>query len=113
MSEQIMDSSGDQVRTLAVRLTDSLRAQLDGIARINGRTTTEEIRAALEDWIDKAKADPTLAAKAKRLQAEIEREAKLKSEAIASLLGDIAAADEEQDDAPAARPTSRRKAAGE
>jgi predicted transcriptional regulator len=37
-----------QLRTLAVRITEDLRAQLDIIAQLTGRSTTEEIRLALE-----------------------------------------------------------------
>ena len=36
-----------QMRTLAVRITDDLRAQLDVIAQLNDRSVTEEIRIAL------------------------------------------------------------------
>ena len=34
------------LRTLAVRITDGLRAQLDVLAQLNDRTVTEEIRLA-------------------------------------------------------------------
>ena len=34
-----------QMRTLAVRITDDLRAQLDVIAQLNDRSVTEEIRS--------------------------------------------------------------------
>ena len=51
-------STGGQLRTLAVRITEDLRAQLDIIAQLTGRSTTEEIRLALEHWIDKTKSDP-------------------------------------------------------
>lgn len=46
------------LRTLAVRITDGLRAQLDVIAQLNDRTVTEEIRLALESWIEASKSDP-------------------------------------------------------
>ena len=42
-----------QMRTLAVRITDDLRAQLDVIAQLNDRSVTEEIRLSLEDWIER------------------------------------------------------------
>jgi predicted DNA-binding protein len=53
-----------QLRTLAVRITEDLRAQLDIIAQLTGRSTTEEIRLALEHWIDKTKSDPEVLKKA-------------------------------------------------
>ena len=40
------------MRTLAVRITDGLRAQLDVIAQLNDRSVTEEIRIALEAWVE-------------------------------------------------------------
>jgi len=45
------------MRTLAVRITEGLRAQLDIISQLTGRSATEEIRLALEHWIDKTKSD--------------------------------------------------------
>lgn len=38
------------VKTLAVRLNESTRAQLDVIAQLNDRTVTDEIRLALDAW---------------------------------------------------------------
>lgn len=52
--------TGQQLRTLAVRITDDLRAQLDVLAQLTGRSTTEEIRLAIEHWIAKSKSDPSL-----------------------------------------------------
>ena len=66
--------SGGQMRTLAVRITEELRAQLDIIAQLTGRSATEEIRLALEHWIDKIKSDPAVLMKAQAVRAEIERE---------------------------------------
>ena len=43
-----------QMRALAVRTTDDLRAQLDVIAQLNDRSVTEEIRLSLEDWPHRA-----------------------------------------------------------
>lgn len=45
------------VKPLAVRLNESTRTQLDIIAQLNDRTVTDEIRLAVEAWIDKTKAD--------------------------------------------------------
>ncbi len=46
------------LRTLAVRITDGLRAQLDVLAQLNDRTVTEEIRLALESWGGDNRCDP-------------------------------------------------------
>lgn len=74
-----------QIRTLAVRISDDLRAQLDIIAQLTGRSTTEEIRLALEHWIDRTKSDPAVLKKAEAVRAEIEREAQTRRNAIAAI----------------------------
>jgi predicted transcriptional regulator len=73
------------MRTLAVRITDDLRAQLDVIAQLNDRSVTEEIRLALEDWIDRSKSDPKVLARAETVRADIEREAQTKRNAISAI----------------------------
>lgn len=50
-----------QMRTLAVRITDDLRARLDVIAQLNDRSVTEEIGMALEGWVETSKSDPAVA----------------------------------------------------
>ena len=79
------------LRTLAVRITDGLRAQLDVIAQLNDRTVTEEIRLALESWIETSKSDPKVLERAETVRAEIEREAKTKQSAIEAIFGGPAA----------------------
>ena len=74
-------------RTLAVRITDGLRAQLDVIAQLNDRTVTEEIRLALEAWVETSKSDPKVLQRAETVRAEIEREAKTKQSAIEAIFG--------------------------
>jgi hypothetical protein len=70
---------------LAVRISEDLRAQLDIIAQLTGRSTTEEIRLAIEHWIAKTKSDPDVLKKAEAVRAEIEREAQTRRKAIASI----------------------------
>ena len=60
-------SSSSPVRTLAVRINDDLRAQLDLIAQLNDRSVTEEIRLALEDWVERSKSDPKVLKRAEIL----------------------------------------------
>lgn len=74
-----------QVKTLAVRVSEDLRAQLDIIAQLNDRTVTEEIRLALESWIEKSKSDPAVLKRAESVRAEIEREAATKRNAISAI----------------------------
>lgn len=98
-----MENQDDtSIVTLAVRMTKRQRAQLDIIAQLNGRTTTEEIRLALEGLIEQARSNPELAAKADEARAEIEREAETRRGAISSLFS-------APDGKPEATTTSTRK----
>ncbi|GAB2513191.1 MULTISPECIES: hypothetical protein [Microbacteriaceae] len=74
-------------RPLSVRITDGLRAQLEVIAQLNDRSVTEEIRIALEAWVETSKSDPKVLARAETVRAEIEREAKTKQNAIEAIFG--------------------------
>lgn len=80
-------ASASPMRTLAVRISDDLRAQLDVIAQLNDRSVTEEIRVALEGWVETTKSDPKTLQRAESVRAEIEREAETKRNAIASIFG--------------------------
>lgn len=73
------------VKTLAVRISEDLRAQLDIIAQLNDRSVTEEIRLSIEAWIEKSKSDPAVLKRAESVRAEIEREAQTKRNAISSI----------------------------
>jgi plasmid stability protein len=73
-------------------MTDNVRAQLDIIAQLNDRSVTDEIRYALEHWIEKSKADPKVLARAAQVRAEIERESATKQGAIAAIFDPPAAA---------------------
>jgi uncharacterized membrane-anchored protein YjiN (DUF445 family) len=73
------------IKPLTVRLNESTRTQLDIIAQLNDRTVTDEVRLAIEAWIDKTKADPAIQRRAKDIRDEIEREAADKRDAIAAI----------------------------
>jgi len=75
------------IRPLSVRITDGLRAQLDVLAQLNDRSLTEEIRLALESWVQTSKSDPKVLERAETVRAEIEREAKTKQSAIEAIFG--------------------------
>lgn len=75
------------VRPLSVRITDGLRAQIEVIAQLNDRSVTEEIRLALEAWVETSKSDPKVLQRAETVRAEIEREAKTKQSAIEAIFG--------------------------
>jgi predicted transcriptional regulator len=78
------DSSAD-IRPLSVRMTEGTRAQLDIIAQLNDRSVTEEVREAIEHWIERSKSDPKVLQRADAVKAEIEREAATKRGAIAAI----------------------------
>jgi predicted transcriptional regulator len=77
-----------QLRPLAVRLSDDLRAQLDIIAQLRDRSVTEEIRVALESWVTQARSDPKLQAVADEARRQIEAEAERRRNAIGSIFSD-------------------------
>lgn len=80
------------IRPLSVRITDGLRAQLEVFAQLNDRSVTEEIRLALEAWVETSKSDPKVLERAEAVRAEIEREAETKRSAIAAIFGADASA---------------------
>ncbi len=79
------------VRPLSIRITDGLRAQLEVIAQLNDRSVTEEIRLALESWIETSKSDPKVLQRAETVRAESEREAQTRQSAIEAIFGETVA----------------------
>jgi uncharacterized membrane-anchored protein YjiN (DUF445 family) len=73
------------IKPIAVRLNESTRTQLDIIAQLNDRTVTDEVRLAIEAWIERAKTDPAIQQRAQAMRDEIEREASTKRDAIAAI----------------------------
>lgn len=78
--------NGEGVKTLAIRLTDAQHAQLSMIAQLNEHTLTEELRLAVEHWIEQSSASPEFAARAKEAIVEIERDAETRRSAISALV---------------------------
>ncbi|WP_082541393.1 hypothetical protein [Microbacterium sp. Root166] len=62
------------------------------IAQLNDRSVTEEIRLALEAWVETSKSDPKVLQRAETVRAEIEREAQTRQTAIEAIFGPDAAA---------------------
>lgn len=102
------EPTGGQLRTLAVRINEDLRAQLDVVAQITGRSTTEEIRVALEHWVEKIKSDPATLQKAEQIRADIEREAQTRRNAIAAIFGGGDTGTGQTKEAAPSRPAARR-----
>lgn len=91
------------MKTLAIRLDDDLHAQLSVLAQLRESTITDEIRQAIEDRLEASKDDPELKHRGQAVLDDIERDAKARQAAIATLFGQAA----EQTDGTA-KPSSRR-----
>ena len=79
-------------KTLAIRVEETLHAQLRIIAQLRETTITDEIRQAIETRIASAQDDPEIIARAQQARDELEREAATRSAAIAGFLGKPAVA---------------------
>lgn len=89
------------MKTLAIRLDDDMHAQLSILAQLKGTNITDLIRTAIDEHLLASRNDPTLAAQADEVLAEIDAEASKRREAIGALF-----------EAPTAKPARRsRKAA--
>ena len=82
-------SADDPIRPLSVRMRDSARVQLEVLSQLNGRSVTEEVRLALEAWIEKSKSDPTVQARAEEARADVEREAAVRRGAIEAIFSPV------------------------
>ncbi len=90
------------MKTLAIRLDDDQHAQLSVLAQLRGSSITDEIRSALDQHLVASQHDPDLSTRAQAVLEDIERDARARQAAIATLFGN------EQKEAVAA--DSRRKA---
>ncbi|MFI9504778.1 hypothetical protein [Nocardia sp. NPDC052566] len=71
--------------TLAIRIDTARHAQLTWIAELRGSNLKQECFKAVDAYIEAAKQDPELIAKAEAARAAIEAEARARQEAIANL----------------------------
>ena len=95
------------MKTLAIRLDDDLHAQLSVLAQLRQSTITDEIRISIENHLDASKSDPELKNRAKAVLDDIERDAKAREAAIATLFS--ASADQASG---TGKPKAGRSAAG-
>ena len=75
------------VKTLGIRVPDELHAQLVLIASLEGQSLTDTIRQAIEELIERKRADGDLAAQAAKALEEMEQEAQVRKQALQALLG--------------------------
>ncbi len=78
------------MKTLAIRLEEDLHAQLSVLAQLRSSTITDEIRLALENHLEASKSDTELTNRAQAVLDDIEREAKGRKDAIATLFSKTA-----------------------
>lgn len=103
------------VKTLAIRLDEGLHAQLTVLAQLGGLTVTDAIRQAIETYVETARTQGDLAAKASGALEEIEREAATRRSAIQALFGEAGPTPTEPttSETPAKRPSRRGPASTE
>ncbi|MBY6676250.1 hypothetical protein HQ314_04885 [Rhodococcus sp. BP-332] len=105
-----MSTPESSLKTLAIRLKPEVHAQLSFIAQLRGQTINDEGLLAVTGHIAQAKTDPVLLAKADQARQEIERDATVRRDAIASMF-DTGSTAESGDTARPAR--SRRPQKGD
>lgn len=86
MSEQ--PGSGEEKRTIAMRVSPGLRGRLDSVLSITGRSVNDAGTEALEDWIAKKLSDPQVREKALASLDDEERALKVRRESLQGLIGE-------------------------
>ena len=119
-NEQEQPATGEQIaqepqrfKTLGVRIEEGLHAQLSFIAQLSGNTLADEIKGSIEARVRAAQDDPDLVARAEAVQAELQREAEARRQAIAGFFGRTALNETVEQPASAKRASSRRKTPGD
>lgn len=74
-------------KTLAIRVEETLHAQLRIIAQLRDTSITDEIRQAIEARIASAQDDPEIIVRAQQARDDLEQEAAARSAVIAGFLG--------------------------
>jgi hypothetical protein len=99
------------VKTLAIRLPNELHAQLVIVASLEGASLNDTICGAIEELIERKRADGDLAAQAARALEEWEQEAQVRKQALQALLGPSGQTPSQQappEETPPSRGRSRR-----
>lgn len=87
MSEQL-PNSGEEKKTVAIRVSPELRGRLDSVLQITGISVNDAGIEALEDWIAKKLSDPRVRDKALASLDEEERTLKARRESLQGLIGE-------------------------
>ncbi|MGV9834258.1 hypothetical protein ACWDUL_08690 [Nocardia niigatensis] len=80
-----MSESSNREVTLAIRIDTARHTQLTWIAELRGTSLKAECFGAVDAWIEAAKSDPDLMARANAARAAIEEEARARQSAIDNL----------------------------
>ncbi|MBF6099318.1 hypothetical protein IU510_14655 [Nocardia cyriacigeorgica] len=99
-------SDGGKEITLAIRIDTARHAQLTWIAELRGSNLKQECFKAVDAYIEAAKQDPDLMARANAARAAIEEEARARQAAIDNLFTAIPTAPPTQDEESGADPTA-------
>ena len=81
------EPQGSGVKTLGIRLEGDLHAQLSLVAQLDGLSLTDAIRRAIEEFIERKRAEGDFAARAAAMLEEIDREAAVRRQSIEALFG--------------------------
>jgi len=82
-------------KTLGVKLSDEVHAQMVLVASLEQVSLTDLIRQAIDVFLEHKRSDQALAARAAEAAREVEREAALRRDALAALFGQQAQAGSE------------------
>jgi hypothetical protein len=80
-------NQGGGGKTLGVKLSDKVHAQLVLIAGLEQMSLIDLVRKAIDVFLDHKRSDQTLAARAAEAAREVEREAALRRDALNALFG--------------------------
>jgi predicted DNA-binding protein len=106
------EPSGRGYKTLAIRLSDELHAQLVLIAGLEGTSLTDAIRTAIEELIERRRADGQLAVQAAKALEEMDQEAATRRQALQALLESTGTAGERAAAKAPATPSQSRSRRG-
>lgn len=74
---------------LTARIRPVTKASLVALAKFKNSNTSAEVELALEAWVAQSKDDPSIKARAQKMQAEHDREMAERQAALDSLIGGI------------------------
>jgi len=99
-----MSQPQGSVKTLAIRLEGELHAQLSLVAQLDGLSLTDAIRTAIEEYIERKRAEGDFASRAAAMLDEIDREAQARRLQVEALFGKAETSqDEGTEEAPKGR----------